>query len=1063
MQDIQFFLDGRFKEATDKDDAWEYLCAQLKKDSRIFRILESAIPSVPDKSRAWRVLLSTYVSSLQSTDLYDWRVSDSLLSAVMTLFSSLPENTRAVSFEVLLNTIQAKDLEDWTGYTRSILMGILGSVFLFVIEGGQNQDSKNTYRYALSFYGRTRSRIGELVAKAVRLDASILTPSGWNDLLTRAQDKDDAWELLCLCSALSDDDKIFETLESAISVLSDKDRAFRALTSSEHSRKKIPSVLSCLKKLTPYVSLDWKIYSGLLSIVFPHHFDNLRSLRAQSDLLSKIILSTFSGTESEKAWDYLLKGIYDTLKSLNYYYYSDWRPWLKFYPDYVTSIIASAFERLASRSSAFSAFVNSLTSMNLDEWRERYFLIPVLSKLFPFLPEDARASCWKVLINAIKLTETENVKSSLTRVAGSIFVFLPKDDRNEAWKDLHALSASRSARIRRRIGEAIADAFPYITKNFKIEAWKDLHILAYDSDIDVIAGTAEALGTAFAYIPDEVLPLAWDDLTNLAKSDEFIIVAYALYSLGRASIYLATKAPDIDSFQLRIEEALDYFVSSLQKAENFNEARFCFPFYEAFYLITFKKGDFALEIEGYLDAAKYTIAGSVNRKKLLNIVKNLARALEEATSIDNLEDFKGGLDEYRKYCERAARGLKDVAESNPIAFDVIQRGLPIIDTKLKRTIKQIQKEAKNLCKNTRGTSLERFGSNINDIAAGISFESVQLLEAGINEIIDSVDRQFAPLAPSDRRSSVCKAINAARSEVDLHKKLIALKKVFPLIPGVVPILKFVEQSPRTKDTVRIAAAQLHYQLSNSFPPAILDQEATKQTIVRFLQIARDSNADIICFPELCLLSKWIDFIEQESRDLIVISGGYYEKNRNVCPVICNSTLLAPQVKINPSAFENSDVTGDGMQDEEPVVNIYETQFGKFAVLICRDFGEYLYYVRDKVDMIFVPSYNPQNERFHLIAHDFVVNNPSYIVISNSSTFGGTAIFGQIKHDYFSSLKRNGCKSEVDVTYKLCEFKQREQGIIIADFDLVHKSPERQTPISSKTEIKPVKNIKRVFL
>ena len=51
-----------------------------------------------------------------------------------------------------------------------------------------------------------------------------------------------------------------------------------------------------------------------------------------------------------------------------------------------------------------------------------------------------------------------------------------------------------------------------------------------------------------------------------------------------------------------------------------------------------------------------------------------------------------------------------------------------------------------------------------------------------------------------------------------------------------------------------------------------------------------------------------------------------------------------------------------------------------------------------------------------------------------------------------------CKDAGDQTYKLCEIKKEQEGVVIADFNLSHKSVEAPTPSDPNEEIRIVYNI-----
>ena len=120
-------------------------------------------------------------------------------------------------------------------------------------------------------------------------------------------------------------------------------------------------------------------------------------------------------------------------------------------------------------------------------------------------------------------------------------------------------------------------------------------------------------------------------------------------------------------------------------------------------------------------------------------------------------------------------------------------------------------------------------------------------------------------------------------------------------------------------------------------------------------------------------------------------------------------------------------------------------------------------LKEKVDFLFVPSYNKANKRFHEEAHIHVQNHNSYVIIANTAKYGGTSIFGTINNTDFVKLRRRGCKEENDDSYKLCELKADEEGIIIADFNLDYKAPQVPTQIDPSDVIKPVSNIEKIKL
>lgn len=251
-------------------------------------------------------------------------------------------------------------------------------------------------------------------------------------------------------------------------------------------------------------------------------------------------------------------------------------------------------------------------------------------------------------------------------------------------------------------------------------------------------------------------------------------------------------------------------------------------------------------------------------------------------------------------------------------------------------------------------------------------------------------------------------------------------------------------------------------LSNKgFPPQIIDKNQSKSKVQKALKIACDKEADIVCLPELCICEDWIPEIKNACQNIAVIARSYYDTEKhNVCKTLLDSgSDIPPQIKITPSPFEEKGIISQKMVPGDRL-HIYETKVGKFAVLICRDFINWRLHLRGMTDIIFVPSYNKEIIRFHEDANNHVTNSPVYIVISNTSLYGGTSVFGRIRKELNSELVDAGYKTKEDGLYKLCELKEGEEGLIIADFNLVHKSIQVPTPANPDEDIWPVKCVKK---
>lgn len=318
---------------------------------------------------------------------------------------------------------------------------------------------------------------------------------------------------------------------------------------------------------------------------------------------------------------------------------------------------------------------------------------------------------------------------------------------------------------------------------------------------------------------------------------------------------------------------------------------------------------------------------------------------------------------------------------------------------------------------------------------------------------------------------------------DVSKKYIYIKddiarKFFQMISEIEDINEFsgikilgiigrpIFISKRNHDSVRIATTQLDFELlTKSFPPNFHEsnREHIKEKIISILELAVSNKVNIVCLPELCMDREWVDSIKNSYSNMIIIAGSYYNNYQNISEVLVNTDKpLEPQKKILPSYFEEPDL-GNGMIPGEKVVNIYETEFGKFAILICRDFLKWGGDLGDDIDIILVPSYNEGVPRFHKKADMCIYNSPHYIIISNTALYGGSSIFGQLNNQYFDKLAVMGCKDENDESFKLCELKVREEGLIFADFNLIYKAIMIPQPASPNPSTRSVSKIKKILI
>ena len=776
--------------------------------------------------------------------------------------------------------------------------------------------------------------------------------------------------------------------------------------------------------------------------------------------------------DKEEAWEDLIQLVQDED------YLVQWR---------ATDALESAFLHVHDKKGAWRAMIR----LTQGEYKEvRWRATDALDFAFSHVPDKKQA--WEDLIRLTR-DKDRDVRWRATGTLGSVFSNAP--DKKRAWEDLHRLTCDKDRFVRRGASYALGSAFPYIPDLGKAwddlhrltcdkdrfvrwlatgalgsatphipnreQAWNDLHRLTRDRDREVRVFAADALGSAFSHLPYR--EQAWNDLHKLTADEDRKVQVSANHSLGRASIFKATDAESGDDFESELKNAIEYFERSSKEATYYNNPScFCLPFYRSFYMLTFEKAGVKGEVEKYLTKAKSASKGSKSQELLLKAVENLANALSEARKVTDFDVTKSNLKAYMQYCNRAADLIGDAAEDAPGAASILRRGMPIIDERIKEIIREIQEKTVAVCKQTQETPLKELGLATAKSAQELPTQDPLALMMALGNMAEDTAKNWCEYLPTDKKEDACEQLKNL-TDMEILERGAAIIRVFKHVQENIhiPKIQTVHISETEQEIVRIAVAQISFELTESFPFTVKNRDKVKTKIFSALEIAKQDGANIICLPELCLYEEWISEIKGKYPDMIVIGGSFYKGNKNICPVIMEfDTDIPYQPKITPSPFEHGTM-GPRMISGHRIYR-YETRFGKFVILICMDFDDLAHFFREAdIDMIFCPSSNSANERFHNEAHSHVEKTPSYIFIANTGLHGGTSIFGQLNNNYFGGLVDGGCKKRGDSTYKLCEVEKGQEEVIIADFKLDHKGAQVPTPSNPNKVIKSVENIKKI--
>ena len=272
-----------------------------------------------------------------------------------------------------------------------------------------------------------------------------------------------------------------------------------------------------------------------------------------------------------------------------------------------------------------------------------------------------------------------------------------------------------------------------------------------------------------------------------------------------------------------------------------------------------------------------------------------------------------------------------------------------------------------------------------------------------------------------------------------------------------PELKYINKDNSTTDWVKVALVQLNYKLEYIPEPfsIILKKDIEKEIkkkIFGAFKIAEEERVNIICFPELSFKKEWVDEIRKFYKDMIIIGGSFYDKNKyNICPIIINGNVLYYR-KCHCSIFEESNGEGMNRGDE---LYIIQTKFGKISVLNCIDFDEELHRIlNEKVDIIINPRCDIDKEHTFQKRADIEIERPdgsklhTFMLQVNtmkvnwgeSEGGGGTCIFGY-EHKYrIEKYKKDGLRPNDNIKYKICQ--AMDEMILIADFKIAPSTEKR---------------------
>jgi HEAT repeat protein len=439
-----------------------------------------------------------------------------------------------------------------------------------------------------------------------------------------------------------------------------------------------------------------------------------------------------------------------------------------------------------------------LHRLTLDEDSPaRCYAASALGSAFPHVPDKGQALAD---LHRLTLDEDSSVRCYAASALGSAFPHVP--DKGQAWANLYKLTLDEDIYVQGLVAGLLGSAFPHVSD--KEQAWADLHRLTLGENSFLRWVAVKVLGSVFPHVPDK--EEAWADLIRLTQDEGIDVRVSANHSLGKASIFRATEAETEEEFRKELEKALGFFERAATEASSINPSYFCLPFYRSFYTITFKKQESEVEVQRYLDKAKSAARGSENKEKLLEAIENLANALKEVHDAreTDFDIMKRDLNAYRRYCDRAADLLDTTEGKAPGATELIRKGLPIINQRIKELLDGIDKETKILCDAARGTEAKDYvNPTCKDIREIIKIRNPIELDKRINGLIPNVRYMVENLPERERDFGYDKIENLNKEEY-LEDKLSLLNEIIVFVIPHISMSKDLERLENKLDDITIS-------------------------------------------------------------------------------------------------------------------------------------------------------------------------------------------------------------------------------------------------------------------
>ncbi len=217
-------------------------------------------------------------------------------------------------------------------------------------------------------------------------------------------------------------------------------------------------------------------------------------------------------------------------------------------------------------------------------------------------------------------------------------------------------------------------------------------------------------------------------------------------------------------------------------------------------------------------------------------------------------------------------------------------------------------------------------------------------------------------------------------------------------------------------------------------------ESVKSRIINMIEFAHREGVNILLFPEMTIDLNHKELLEEiirlaEGFSMYIIPGSYHddETKQNLSVVIGPEGILWNQEKHIPAIIHYrgerfTEGIGTGILPRRTIV--CDTEFGRIAIVICRDFLDMDLRVELKnfeppVDIVFNPAFTPVTADFKAAHFDARRSIYAYCFFANVAEFGDSLIYTPEKERIERSLP------------------PKEEGLIYKDVHIFHLRSERK--------------------